>query len=140
MFLFRRLWNVARSRAARSREIQNSDPPPLDMDEGLEDDWEGAKTFEEGREEAGSDDGHRRGGARPAGGADDSDIARFYANLEIPVGSDLETTRQAWRRLMKRYHPDLHGADPRKREIATEITKELTRAYREIEKMLREQG
>ena len=108
------------------------------MDEGSAEDWAGGTAFEEGGEEAESADGHGRGGARSAGGGDDSGLARYYANLEIPYGSDRETAKQAWRRLMKRYHPDLHGADPRKRKIATEITKELTLAYREIEDALRE--
>lgn len=64
----------------------------------------------------------------------DPDLHSCYANLEIPYGSDLKTAKTAWRRLMKRYHPDLHGKDPRKREIATELTRKLTEAYRQIER------
>ena len=68
------------------------------------------------------------------------ELHRCYANLEIPYGSDLETAKTAWRRLMKRYHPDLHGQDPRKREIATELTRKLTVAYRRIESSFEKQG
>jgi DnaJ-domain-containing protein 1 len=70
-------------------------------------------------------------GAALAGGLD---LRHCYANLEIPYGSDLKAAKTAWRRLMKRYHPDLHGKDPRKREIATELTRKLTEAYRQIER------
>lgn len=62
----------------------------------------------------------------------DQELARYYANLEIPYGSDLNTVRNAWKSMMKKYHPDLHGADPDKRRLAGELTSELTRAYQEL--------
>ena len=64
----------------------------------------------------------------------DPRLAACYANLEIPYGADLETTRRAWKRLLKKYHPDLHAQDPEKRRVANQLTAELTRAYQEIEK------
>ena len=63
----------------------------------------------------------------------DPRLAGYYANLEIPYGSDLPTARTAWKRLMKTYHPDLHGRDPERRRLANQITAELTRAYQGIE-------
>ena len=39
-------------------------------------------------------------------------LARYYANLEIPYGSDLETVDRAWKRLLRKYHPDRHATDP----------------------------
>lgn len=59
-------------------------------------------------------------------------LAGYYANLEIPYGSDQETVRAAWKQMMKKYHPDLHGEDPEKRRIAGELTAELTRAYQAL--------
>ena len=67
-------------------------------------------------------------------------MAGYYANLEVPYGADWETVRKSWRRLLKKYHPDLHGDDPEKRRIANELTAELTRAYRELEKALQTDG
>ncbi len=64
-------------------------------------------------------------------------LAQWYANLEVPYGSDLKTVKQAWRMLMKRYHPDLHSRDPKKKEIATELTQKLTEAYQGLEKRLK---
>ncbi|SVE62817.1 uncharacterized protein METZ01_LOCUS515671, partial [marine metagenome] len=73
----------------------------------------------------------------PAGGdggstAQDEKLAGYYANLEIPYGSDLQTVRTAWKRMMKKYHPDLHDEDPGKGQVAAE----LTRAYQELAKAL----
>ena len=64
----------------------------------------------------------------------DSQLAGYYANLEIPFGSDLEIVRRAWKRQLKKYHPDLHAKNQEKRQLANELTAELTRAYREIER------
>lgn len=66
-----------------------------------------------------------------------AELARCYANLEIPYGSDLETARRAWKRLLKKYHPDLHAGDPKKRRVADQLTAELTLAFRHIENSLK---
>jgi DnaJ-domain-containing protein 1 len=64
-------------------------------------------------------------------------IAQYYANLEIPIGSDLKTVKSAWKRLMRKYHPDIHGNDKEKQKIAIELTQQLNRAYEELCKHLR---
>ena len=81
------------------------------------------------------------GSEAQAGGATlesdtDPELAKYYANLEIPYGSDVETARKAWKQLLKKYHPDIHNSDPEKRRIANEVTAELTKAIQEIEKFL----
>ena len=60
-------------------------------------------------------------------------LAKYYANLEIPLGSNRETIKTAWKTQMKKYHPDLHGLDPKKKQIAEEITRQLNEAYRTLE-------
>jgi DnaJ-domain-containing protein 1 len=60
-------------------------------------------------------------------------FAKYYANLEIPVGSDRETIKTAWKTQMKKYHPDLHGSDPKKKQIAEELTRQLNEAYRTLD-------
>ncbi|MFC1525373.1 J domain-containing protein [Candidatus Latescibacterota bacterium] len=74
-------------------------------------------------------------GAGAAGPApvQDSRLAAYYANLELPYGAGLDRVRSSWRRLMKQYHPDLHSQDPEKRRVADELTARLTEAYRELE-------
>ena len=66
----------------------------------------------------------------------DPRLAAYYANLEIPYGSDLVLVRQAWKCLLKKYHPDLHAGDAQKREVANQLTAQLTNAYKELEAVL----
>jgi len=65
------------------------------------------------------------------------DIRRAYAALELPVGSDFEAVRKAYRGLMRKYHPDRHTATPEKQKAATELAQKLTHAYAVLEKHLR---
>lgn len=58
-----------------------------------------------------------------------SEIRQAYARLELPFGSDLDTVRRSYRRLMRRYHPDRHVADPERERVATEIAQKLTVSY-----------
>jgi len=69
--------------------------------------------------------------------AGDEAIRKAYAALEIPAGSDFETVRHAYRRLMRKYHPDLHTGRPDKQKAATDLTQRLTEAYKTLDKHLR---
>ena len=65
-----------------------------------------------------------------------SSLAPYYANLEIPVGSCRGTVKKAWKTQMKKYHPDLHCADPEKKRIAEELTRQLTQAHQILDTAL----
>lgn len=67
---------------------------------------------------------------------EDPELARYYRNLEVPYGSDLATVRDAWKRLMRQYHPDLHSGDPEKLRTATELVKGLNHAYEQLKRHL----
>ena len=69
--------------------------------------------------------------------AGDDAIRKAYAALEVPAGSDFETVRKSYRRLMRKYHPDLHGGTPEKQRAANDLTQRLTQAYKTLEKQLR---
>jgi DnaJ-class molecular chaperone len=69
--------------------------------------------------------------------AGDEAIRRAYAALEVPAGSDLETVKRSYRRLMRKYHPDLNAGSTEKQRAATDLTQRLTDAYKTIEKHLR---
>ncbi len=71
---------------------------------------------------------------------EDPVLAQYYANLEVPYGSDIRTVRSGWKKLLKRYHPDLHSDSPEKQQIAEELVKQLNHAYRELEKRLEPQN
>jgi len=57
-------------------------------------------------------------------------LAKYYANLEIPVGSNQTVIKSAWKKQLKKYHPDLHCSDPEKKIIAENLTRQLNEAYR----------
>jgi DnaJ-domain-containing protein 1 len=69
--------------------------------------------------------------------AGDDAIRKAYAALEIPAGSDFEMVRRSYRRLMRKYHPDLHGGTADKQRTATDLTQRLTQAYKTLERHLR---
>ena len=69
--------------------------------------------------------------------AGDDAIRKAYAALEIQAGSDFETVRRSYRRLMRKYHPDLHADTPEGQSAATDLTQRLTEAYKTLERHLR---
>jgi DnaJ-domain-containing protein 1 len=60
----------------------------------------------------------------------------LYAQLEVPYGSEFEEVKKSFRRLMRKYHPDLHTGNPEKQKVATQLTMSLTQAYNELEQHL----
>jgi DnaJ-domain-containing protein 1 len=72
----------------------------------------------------------------PRTAAGDNAIRKAYAALEVPAGSDFETVRKSYRRLMRKYHPDLHGGTAEAQRAATDLTQRLTQAYKTLEKHL----
>ena len=76
-----------------------------------------------------------RGGAT-AGGRDPR-LAKLYAQLECPYGADATTVRKHYRKMMRKYHPDMHSGDTGKERIATELSQRLTMAYNELKRVLK---
>ena len=54
--------------------------------------------------------------------------ASYLANLELDAGASHAQIKAAYRRLMSKYHPDLHSQDPGRRATAEQITKRLNEA------------
>ncbi|MSP63670.1 MAG: hypothetical protein EXR72_25660 [Myxococcales bacterium] len=66
----------------------------------------------------------------------DQRLAQLYAALETPVGADFATVKKNFRRLMRKYHPDLNAGSPEKLKAATERSSRITTAYTELERLL----
>jgi DnaJ-domain-containing protein 1 len=81
--------------------------------------------------------GRERTRSTPSGTGAVDPIARAYAALEVPNGSDFETVRKAYRSQMRKYHPDRHTATPEKQKAANELAQKLTDAYKTLERRLR---
>ncbi|MDB4970784.1 MAG: heat shock protein DnaJ domain protein, partial [Myxococcales bacterium] len=63
-------------------------------------------------------------------------LRELYAQLETPYGAPFDEVKKSFRRLMRKYHPDLHVANPAKHKTATQLTMSLTQAYNELEQHL----
>ncbi|MDA1093549.1 MAG: hypothetical protein O3A25_09825 [Acidobacteria bacterium] len=72
----------------------------------------------------------------PANLVQDPALASLYANLELPYGADASAVRNARRRLLRRYHPDLHSANREARRTATLVAQGLNHAHDELVRRL----
>jgi DnaJ-domain-containing protein 1 len=101
------------------------------------------KVQEEARRSGAGAAGARSSSARSAGGprgvpglGRDQNIAKHYKTLDLPYGADFDQVKAAYRKLMRKYHPDLHTQSPQKQKAATELTMQVTQAYNELEAYL----
>jgi DnaJ-domain-containing protein 1 len=60
------------------------------------------------------------------------DMAQHYKTLGVDYGADETTVKKAYRKLMRKYHPDLHQ-DPKKKKAATKLTVQISAANTAIE-------
>ena len=60
-------------------------------------------------------------------------LRELYQQLEVPYGANFDEVKKSFRRLMRKYHPDLHVGNPEKHKVATQLTMSLTQAYNELE-------
>lgn len=63
-------------------------------------------------------------------------LAPHYRTLGIPVGSDLKTVERAWRRLVLENHPDRFMHDPVRQKQANVRLREINAAHEALEKAL----
>lgn len=103
-------------------------------DQGYEDGWEeigrSPDPFQQKK-------GNKERLHQPPARMDRKTIRDYYANLEVPYDSDLETVKAAYRKLMRKYHPDNFANDPSMEATATALSQELSVAYRAIQDYLR---
>ena len=60
---------------------------------------------------------------------------KYYRILELEYGSDFNRIKKAYKRLLKKYHPDLFQNKPEKLKSAQEVTKQINEAYTYFERM-----
>lgn len=70
-----------------------------------------------------------RGEAEPPPKPSRERIAEWYANLEVPRDSGLDEVERAWKKLQRKYHPDLHSDDSETARHATELIQRINEAY-----------
>jgi DnaJ-domain-containing protein 1 len=71
-------------------------------------------------------------GRPPRAGSQEAQVAEWYKTLDLQVGADLAEVKSAYRKLMRKYHPDMHASSPQKQKAATELSMRVTTAYNEL--------
>lgn len=64
------------------------------------------------------------------------EIRAAYAALELPLGAGRDEVRAAYRKLLARYHPDRHQAEPEKLATANELTRRIREQYELLDRWL----
>ncbi len=67
---------------------------------------------------------------------DNSADKKYYDVLELPYGSDFQEIKKAYRKLLKKYHPDLFQGNTEKQKKAQKVTEEINEAYTYFERKL----
>ena len=65
---------------------------------------------------------------------DNSLEKRYYKILELEYGVDFKEIKRAYKKLLKKYHPDLFINNPQKLETAQKLTKKINEAYTYFER------
>ncbi len=142
MSLTKRLWNVARANLSDFTSALRNDP----LDELSEE--ERAALDEELKQSVGARAGRRArqayetvndrvNQARPSGPSPEEQRRRWYKTLELQPGATYEEVRKAYRKLLRKYHPDKFAQHPEKYKAATEVTRNVTEAYEGLSNYLR---
>ena len=58
----------------------------------------------------------------------------YYKILELENGAGFDEIKKSYRRLLKKYHPDLFQNDSKKLEIAKKVTTQINEAYTYFER------
>ena len=65
----------------------------------------------------------------------ESRLTPYYDALRVSPRADMEEIRESYRRLVKRYHPDLHGqVDEKRALILRKKMAKVNEAYSQIRK------
>ncbi len=66
-----------------------------------------------------------------------SSLQRHYKTLGLTPSATAAEVKSAYRKLMRRYHPDRHTENPKKQKAATEKALRVSQAYEALEKHLK---
>lgn len=60
--------------------------------------------------------------------------AKYFDALEVELGADFEAIKSAYKKAVKKYHPDKFVNDPEKHKYAVLLTQKINEAYAYFEK------
>ena len=59
-------------------------------------------------------------------------VKQYLANFELSPSASWQDVERAYVRMLERYRPDKHAADPERHRAAQELTESLTSAYQAL--------
>lgn len=59
---------------------------------------------------------------------------KYYKILEVEYGADFKHIKNSYRRLLKKYHPDMFQNQPEKLKTSQEVTRQINEAYTYFER------
>lgn len=59
-------------------------------------------------------------------------VARFYHILGLPTQASVPEIKQAYRALLKKWHPDRFQNDPERQHKAKEVTQKMNEIYNQL--------
>lgn len=59
---------------------------------------------------------------------------KYYKILELEYGADFESIKKSYKRMLKKYHPDLFQNKPEKLKSAQKLTQQINEAYTYFER------
>jgi curved DNA-binding protein CbpA len=60
------------------------------------------------------------------------EIRQAFFDLELPPGASQQEIREAYRKLLRMYHPDRFYNDPHRLRTASEVTHRVSLAYKRL--------
>ena len=95
---------------------------------GLRDQWRSSPSSEGNPGRQGGEQYDYSAGQNSEAEGGDPREKEYLANLELERFVSYKEVQRVHRRLLKKYHPDLHDTDPEKRKYAEQITIRLNEA------------
>jgi len=59
---------------------------------------------------------------------------KYYKILELEYGANFDSIKKSYKKLLKKYHPDLFQNKPEKLKSAQEVTRQINEAYTYFER------
>ncbi len=99
---------------------------------------EAEQSYQQFRSSVGAEGTPGKNTRRPSIFGEDRELAKHYKTLHVPYGTEFAEVKSAYRKLMRKYHPDLHNQSDKKQKAATELTVHVTGAFNALEKHLKD--
>ena len=135
--LFKNIGNSIEGMLGSEKKERYTDPDMQEAMEELDDylndeDTKESKSRAKYKEYNSNTNQSRKNQYKPRQNKELNELKQDYANLEVSFLAPFKKVKEAYKKLLRKYHPDKHINNPEKLKIATEITKKINSSYSRI--------